>query len=147
MDVDDKKFREYMGQNCTCFNLRRAARLVTQRYDHALRPTGLTANQVSILVAAYHEDGHGMTALAGILGMERTTVTRNVAILERLGLVDVHPGRDRRERRAVITETGKDKLREAVPYWQQAQEEVLALADQEEWCMVLTLLREVADKA
>jgi hypothetical protein len=43
-----RRFR-HEGQACACFNLRKAARAVTQLYDEAMRPTGLRANQVSLL--------------------------------------------------------------------------------------------------
>ncbi len=146
MNMDNKQFRAYMGQNCACFNLRRAARLVTQKYDQALRQTGLTANQFSILIAAYNDGGHGMSKLAKILGMERTTLTRNVAILERSGFLSITPGRDKRERRVATTRKGKNKLKHALPLWQQAQEEIVALVGEKKWKSLLSGLHEVSSK-
>lgn len=146
MDIDDKKFRAHMGKTCACFNLRRAARLVTQKYDQALKETGLTANQLSILIAAYDEGGRTISKLAKILGMERTTLTRNVSILERLGLLRVVSGRDKRERRVVITPTGQEKLQQAAPLWQKAQDDMLALVGADKWRTLLSGLHEVSRK-
>lgn len=147
MDLDDKAFRAYMGKHCACFNLRRASRLVTQKYDQALRQTGLTANQFSILIAAYNRDGLGILKLAKILGMERTTLTRNVAILERLGFAGINPGRDKRERRVAVTQKGKDRLKQALPLWQQVQEDMVALIGADKWERLLSGLQEVSRKA
>ena len=146
MDIDDKHFRAYMGRNCACFNLRRAARLVSQRYDHILRQTGLTANQFSILIAACDEEGPVMSKLAKILGMERTTLTRNTAKLEKLGYLSIKPGRDKRERLVSTTRQGKDALRSATPLWQRAQEETVALVGDEKWEDMLSVLRQVSKK-
>ena len=66
--------------DCSCFNLRRAARRVTQVYDHALAPSGLKATQFTLLVVLEGADageGIAMTRLAEKLGMDRTTLTRN----------------------------------------------------------------------
>ena len=41
--------RSSTPSQCTCFRLRRASRRVTQVYDHALAPVGLSLNQYSIL--------------------------------------------------------------------------------------------------
>ncbi len=110
--------------DCACFNLRRAARRVTQVYDRALKPAGLQATQftlLSVLAGTDAGDGVPMTDLADSLGMDRTTLTRNLAVAERAGWVSLAPGPDRRERRALLTATGQSKLIEAKPYWQQAQ--------------------------
>ena len=146
MDLDDKTFSAYMGKHCACFNLRRASRRVTQKYDQALRKSGLTANQFSILIAAYNRDGLGMSKLAKILGMQRTTLTRNVAILVRSGFAGINPGRDRRERPVAITQKGKDTLKHALPLWQQAQEDLVALIGADKWERLLSGLREVSRK-
>ena len=146
MEADDKQYIARMGQNCACFNLRRAARLVTQKYDKVLKQAGLTANQFSILVTAYTQDGLGMLKLAKILGMERTTLTRNVAILDRLGFVQIISGRDKRERRIVITPKGKDTMQHALPFWQKAQEEIVALIGEEKWRNLLSGLQEISRK-
>ena len=52
--------------NCSCFNLRRAARRVTQVYDHALAPSGLKATQFALLAVLEGDvagEGIAMTRL------------------------------------------------------------------------------------
>lgn len=113
--------------NCTCLNLRKAARAVTQMYDEALRPTGLRATQLSVLVVVAERGPAGMKELAGMLVMDRTTLTRNLKPLIEQGLLEAaepaEPGKsaDRRRRPIAITARGRDKLAEAMPHWRAVQ--------------------------
>lgn len=146
MKLKNKKLRNDIGYNCVCFNLRRAARQVTQRFDRTLRQSGLKANQFSILMASYDPDGILLTRMAKILGMERTTLTRNLALLEKLGLVSIDPGDDRRERKIRITEKGAGLLEKALPLWQKAQYEIVELVGRDKIDGLLFGLHEVARK-
>jgi len=144
LDLRDKRLRREMGKSCACFNLRRAARLVTQRFDRAFRDAGITANQFSVLMATYNQEGILLTKLAKTLGTERTTLSRNVALLERLGMVSIAMGGDRRERRITITKQGITLLEKALPLWQKAQNEVVEALGQKEWEGLLSGLHKVA---
>src|SRR5688572_31775668 len=81
-------------QCCTCFNLRKAARAVTQLYDDILRPSGLRATQFSLLMLIRGAGRLQLTELAEAAVMDRTTLKRNLALLEREGLVRIEPGDD-----------------------------------------------------
>jgi DNA-binding MarR family transcriptional regulator len=106
---------------CTCFTLRKAARAVTQLYDEALRPTGLRATQFSLLTLLRLAGKVPMTRLAEAAVMDRTTLSRNLEVLDRNGLVRVQPGADARVREVELTREGVAKLEEAFPRWQDAQ--------------------------
>ncbi len=113
--------------DCSCFNLRRAARRVTQVYDHALAPSGLKVTQFSLLAVLEGTDageGIAMTRLAENLGMDRTTLTRNLAVVERDGLVTVRTGDDPRSRLVALTKAGRTALNRAAPLWARAQAEL-----------------------
>ena len=144
MNLSDKRTRKEMGKSCACFNLRRAARLVTQKFDRAFRDAGITANQFSILMATYNQEGILLTKLAKTLGMERTTLSRNLSLLERLGMVSIEMGGDKRERRIAITTKGVTLLEKTLPLWQRAQNEVVGLLGEEEWAGLLSGLHKVA---
>ncbi len=107
--------------NCTCFNLRKATRAVTQAYDQALKPSGLRATQFSLLGAVEKHGPVGMTALARALVTDRTTLTRNLKPLIALGLLRVVDGADRRERPIALTAAGRKRLAKAMPMWREAQ--------------------------
>lgn len=113
--------------DCSCFNLRRAARRVTQVYDHALAPSGLKATQFTLLVVLEGADageGIAMTRLAEKLGMDRTTLTRNLGVVERDGLVTVRIGDDPRSRLVALTKAGRAAFNRAAPLWARAQAEL-----------------------
>lgn len=117
--------REISG--CTCLHARRATRRLTQIYDRALKPVGLTANQFGLLTNLYGDTlagGHGLSigALAEQLGMDPTTLNRNLKPLTAQELVASGLGpEDRRVRVVVITNKGLARLRKAMAYWRRAQ--------------------------
>lgn len=115
-----------MCMDCTGFNLRKAMRAVGQHYDDALRPAGIRGTQFSLLVAAKMAGPVTVTRLAEMAVMDRTTLTRNLNVLEKQGLVAVAPGADRRTRRVAITDQGLAVLRQAYPLWQHAQARLMA---------------------
>lgn len=147
MDIQDKKHRHEIGSNCVCFNLRRAARLVTQRYERALNTCGLKATQFSVLVTARNNDGILLTKMARWLGMDRTSLTRTLNIMVEKGLVTVKAGDDKRERRISITPTGVEVLENAVVIWQNVQTEIVESLGEEKWASLLSGLREVSKRA
>jgi DNA-binding MarR family transcriptional regulator len=115
------------GRGCTCFRLRRASRLMTQIYDHALAPVGLTVGQYSLLSMLTYEQGASIGALADYVDMDPTTLTRNLRPLEKHGWLRIAIGKeDRRIRMVFITEKGRAKLIEARPLWREAQDRVEA---------------------
>ena len=117
-----KTTTDYIASNCACFNVRKAARAVTQLYDNILKPTGLRGTQFTLLIALSRRGKVGISQLADALVMERTTLTRNLKPLEKQGLVVVAEGADRRTRAVMITPEGRNRLKDATPYWEQAQE-------------------------
>jgi len=112
--------------DCIGFNLRKATRAVTQLYDEVLRPTGIRGTQYSLLVVLKIVGPVLVTDLAEKIVMDRTTLTRNLEVMEKQGLVSVAPGEDRRTRQVTISETGAKVLSEAYPLWQQAQAKLKA---------------------
>ncbi|MGJ0514674.1 MAG: MarR family winged helix-turn-helix transcriptional regulator [Methylomicrobium sp.] len=110
--------------DCVGFNLRKATRAVTQLYDEMLRPAGIRVTQYSLLVVLKIIGPVLVTDLAEKIVMDRTTLTRNLEVMEKQGLVKVTPGEDRRTRWVTITESGSAVLLEAYPLWQQAQAKI-----------------------
>ena len=109
------------GQSCACLNLRKAARAVSSLYDDTLRPTQLRATQFALLSIAKALGSVTVTQLAEAAVMDRTTLTRNLRLLEKRGLVRVVEGADRRVRNVTLTARGHDVWAKAVPLWREAQ--------------------------
>ena len=111
-------------ENCTCFNLRKATRALTQRYDNALRPTGLGANQIAILFVVKALGPIGMSDLASHLVMDRTTLTRNLKPLVEASYLASDAGEDKRRRLISVTPNGQGVLTDAEPLWRSVQSHI-----------------------
>jgi DNA-binding MarR family transcriptional regulator len=109
-------------ENCNCFAIRQAARHVTQFYDRELAAVGLRTTQFSILSAVSILGPATINALARRLGMDRTTLGREILPLERDGLLKVDPSpSDGRAKQVRLTKTGERRFKVALAKWSQAQ--------------------------
>jgi DNA-binding MarR family transcriptional regulator len=117
-----------------------AARVVTRLYDGILRSVGLRATQLAVLVAVGKENVVSITALAKFMGMDRSTLTRNLTPLEREGLIRVGNESWRRSRSVEITQKGRSRLREALPYWKRAQETMRQKLGSRRWPIIMANL-------
>jgi DNA-binding MarR family transcriptional regulator len=115
----DAEFAECL--TCSCFAARRAARTITQHYEQHLKPTGLTVTQFTLLVLLSLAGPQPLSRFAGQLGVERTTLTRNLRSLRARGWVTESATGDRRVRLLAITKRGIAAARVALPYWREAQ--------------------------
>ncbi len=105
---------------CLCLHVQRAARALARRFDEALRPTGLTSGQFSLLNALNRPEPPGIGPVAQLLAMDRTTLTAALKPLERDGLVaSFSDPNDRRTRLLRLTEKGHQVLAAAVPIWRE----------------------------
>jgi DNA-binding MarR family transcriptional regulator len=118
---------------CVCFHLRRSARTVTQFYDRTLAPSGLRATQFTLMTVVRRTGGLPFSSLADVLGMDRTTLTRNLRPLEREGLVKIISGSDRRVRLVNLTRLGERKQAEAEPLWARAHARVTEGIGEKTW--------------
>lgn len=113
---------------CVCGNLRMAARMVTAYYDAALRPCGIEATQLTMLWVAHSEAAQPANHLAHAAGMDQSTASRNLAVLEARGLVTSVPSpEDRRQRLIHVTRRGRSTLLRAFPRWQKAQADLASM--------------------
>lgn len=144
-EVPQTSFAEISRVPATCMGLhiRRASRIVTQIYDLALRPMGLVVNQFTLLAAIHLIESAPITRLAQELFTDQTTLTRNLKLLEKRGLVAIAPGDDRRVKLVSLTAEGQSVLAQALPLWEQAQAEVKEHFGQQKWQTLLSLLAEV----
>lgn len=105
---------------CSCFRLRRLTRAMSRVYDQHMAAVGLKTTQYSVL-ANVARSASPVAELAERLGMERTTLTRNLKPLMDAGWVALRPGADSRQRIVTITGAGQEKLAQAYPVWCGAQ--------------------------
>jgi DNA-binding MarR family transcriptional regulator len=103
---------------------REAARRITRLYDARMQESGLRITQFTILSQLMLRGEMPIGKLAGLLGMERTTLTRNLVSLEEQKWITIKPGDDPRARLVEITMQGRAAVRRAFPYWASAQAHV-----------------------
>jgi DNA-binding MarR family transcriptional regulator len=133
-------------KNCTNFNLRKAARVVTHLYDETLKPSGLRSTQYSLLTVLSLGGAETISNLAHKLVMDRTTLTRNLKPLQSQGWIKRVPGEDRRTRAWTITDPGRKVLAQALPLWQKAQKDTVNLLGKERWNGLLDHLQFTVQK-
>jgi DNA-binding MarR family transcriptional regulator len=117
--AQQNEFREC--DECLCFAARRAARAITQVYDQELRSSGLRATQFTLLSYLLNAGRRPMNQAADYMGLERTTLTRNLQPLLALDYITVDEGEDRRVKLIGITPAGRAAMTAALPHWRKAQ--------------------------
>ena len=125
---------------CTCANLRRATRLVTQVYDSALRPAGLRATQFTMLAVLAKRGQLRQSDYADALVMDGTTLTRNLKPLLKNDWIRIDRDTDQRVRLISITKSGQAVLDKAMPLWRQAQEKFVGGLGTTQWPDLLEAL-------
>lgn len=130
-------------ENCVCFNLRWVTRAVTQFFDAELRRHGIRPTQCSILAAVVSKNSWTMADLSDVLGMDRTTLIRNLRPLQRDGLVLTEAGAGGRVE-VSITALGRKKVDETHPAWLAAQQAVVDTLGAGRWSSILADLDKAA---
>ena len=117
--------RDYTIPGCTCARLRKLSRRVTRVYDVHLARAGIKTTQFSLLNNAAREP-RALTVLAARMGMDRTTLTRNLRPLIANGWVRLGVGADPRSRIVEVTPAGQAARKAAAAQWKKAQRELHA---------------------
>ena len=118
---------------CTCAAVRKTARIVTQMFETALKPTGLKAGQVTLLAVLSKRGDMPLTTLADALVMDRTTLTRNLKPMVRDGLIRIETEEDQRVRKVGLTAKGSRKIAEAYPLWAAVQSRLVDGLGSKRW--------------
>ncbi|WP_287028106.1 MULTISPECIES: MarR family winged helix-turn-helix transcriptional regulator [Pseudomonas] len=129
--------------HCLCTQLRRTARGVTKRYDDALADVGLTTAQFSLLRHLERLESPSITDLAAAMGLERSTLGRNVRVLEGQGLLELGNAVDQRNRLVSMTALGRARLDDAVHAWNDAQLRLTQKFGSEKRAALIALLDEL----
>jgi len=140
---------EAIGKTCFALHARMTARLLSRTYEAALRPLGLKLPQFGILGAIGHGSTASETVLAERLGLERTTLVRNLKLLTQNGWIEPVSGKGRGIRHR-LTPAGRALLEAAIPLWQRAQSELegrLRETDAEEARRAMRALRKAVYSA
>ena len=108
--------------DCLCLASRRAARQITRVYDRELRPYRLRVTQFTILAMLSLRGAMTIGELAEALGAERTTLTRNLALIEAESWVQIQAAEeDARSRVVTVMDKGRAAIAATFPAWRKAQ--------------------------
>jgi DNA-binding MarR family transcriptional regulator len=118
---------------CTCGELRKAARAITLLYDNAFKSSGLLSTQFNVLQAIHNIDSMRISDLANKLGMDRTTLTRNLSVLERQGFIKISQGKDHRARIVTTTQKGRNSVTKTISLWNEVQHKVKDQMGESSW--------------
>lgn len=117
----------HVRDTCLCLHAQRAARALARRFDTALKPTGLTNQQFSLMMALNRPEPPPMGPVARLLAMDRTTLTAALKPLAARDWVSVEQDpKDKRGKLLRLTATGAAALAGAVPIWKQVHGEIEA---------------------
>lgn len=139
-----KKLDFSARKNCVCLNLRRVARVVTQFFDAEIRRHGIRSTQGTLLCALHGVGTSTMAELSEFLGMERTTLLRNIRPLQRDGLVSVEGGGQGGFVELSLTAKGRKQVEDFTPAWESAQRTAVQVLGEERWSAILADLDKVA---
>src|SRR5690606_23397414 len=114
-------------------------------YDKALKPAGLKITQFTLLIAVEEGSAKSLTALADMLALERSSLVRNVKLLEDEGLIEATPSGEGRSLGLKLTKAGRKKLTQALPLWREAQTHVESTLGQN-WATVKKSLHQLIQK-
>ncbi len=132
---------------CALSSTRRAARLLTQLYDSYLNEYGVEAAQFALMMMVESTTDRAQASIAQALGMDKTTLSRNLKLLRAKGWLESERGSDGRRRSLSLTAEGKATLAAARPGWRRAQDSLRSAMSDQEWAEVLAMTESVAKAA
>ena len=109
-----------MAGSCVMMRTRLVARVLTNIFDEALRPHGIGAAQLAMLLVIFELAPASRAEIGRLHRQDRSTLTRNLKLLLAAGWVEEREAKGR-TRPIVLTRSGMALLREAAPAWRTAQ--------------------------
>lgn len=124
-NIAKRAYTRIMISPCYCSLLRTATRKIGAVYDDALTPLGINIAQYSLLRLIERRQPVSFTELGRVAALDRSTVGRNVRVLERMALVETGRGEnDQRESVVTLADRGVQVLAEAAPLWDECQRRI-----------------------
>jgi DNA-binding MarR family transcriptional regulator len=123
---DVQQIARAMRTECLAMRVRQLNRRVTRIYDAALRPHGVSTAQLNVLVALALMSAARPTDVAHALGLEKSTLSRNLERMTARGWVAVGAGERGTEQQLRLLPAGRRVLEDALPAWRAAQRQAAA---------------------
>jgi DNA-binding MarR family transcriptional regulator len=136
-----------MDFQCACATARQVARILTQLYDSQLRRTGLEAPQFALMMTLEKQGPCGPVDLGRRYALDKTTVSRNLKLLEHKGWIESSAATDKRKREFILTAAGRKQLAAAKPQWKRAQGLLRAGLSAKQWDEMFRVFRTITQTA
>jgi DNA-binding MarR family transcriptional regulator len=129
---------------CGSLNFRRTARAVTRMYDAAMQESGVRSTQFALLVAIAKIQPVAMGALADVLSIDRTTLSRSLRLLQKERMITISKRSRMRQRLLELTPAGEKALQHSLPLWREAHAKFVAALGKDYWLSMRSELERLA---
>ena len=126
---------------------RQAARVLTQLYDSRLREAGIEAPQFGLLTTLESHGACSQIDLGRRYAFDKTTVSRNLKLLQQKGWIESRLSSDKRERQFILTEAGSEMMKAAKPRWKRVQDELRKAVTEQQWEAMFDVLSTITKAA
>jgi len=129
---------------CASLNFRRTARAITRMYDSAMQGSGVRSTQFAILVGVAKTQPVSMGKLADVLGLDPTTMTRSLRLLQKEKMITISRRAAMRQRFLELTPVGEKALARSLPLWRKIQEQFVSTVGTDYWTKLRSELEGLA---
>lgn len=119
-----EKANKMYKSKCYCTNLRQSAAVLSDFYDEAIEQAGLTSSQYRTLINLFRLKEANIKEWAETMGLEHSTMVRNIKSLEENQWIEEVPSQGR-SRRFKLTSKGLKTVKKAEAIWHDTQDEML----------------------
>lgn len=132
----EKFMAKLYKSECYCTNLRRCANAISDFYDRELKETGITISQYYLLINLKRLKNVNITHWAEYVGLDRSTMVRNIKVLESRGFIERTEGHGKT---FALSEVGEKTLDTAIPIWEKAQKKIEVFLGKEDSKAILRI--------
>jgi DNA-binding MarR family transcriptional regulator len=129
---------------CASLNFRRTSRMVTRMYDIAMQESGVRSTQFALLVGIAKLQPVTMGALAQVLLLDRSTLTRSLRLLEKERMIEISKRAAMRQRFLKLTYSGEKALQRSLPLWRAAHARFVEAVGADYWLKLRNKLEIIA---
>lgn len=129
--------------SCFCITLDRAATSLTDFYNQSLAELGITVKQYSLLSKLHSLGSCSTSELAEAVGLDRSTLVRNLKVLMQRGWIEDSASRTSRAHAYTLTQEGLEVREKAKACWERLQEQVVEKVGSEKMAVFFEVLGEL----
>ncbi len=142
--MENNNISDDISTICIAYNLRKLSRQINKFYNEKISQSGLQGTQFPLLLAIKQNQPITITKLADILDIDRTTLSRSLKLMEKKGYIffGLQKG-DNRLKNIALTAQGLSLIDQALPYWQEAQNEMEEIIGTKQWTEMLKKINQI----